>query len=151
MPLCHFHRNPIFGWMLKRYTIPAFLFALFLIWQLPTQAQLFTMDFRISPEGADVLLEWEPETEKDVVEYRLFRKFNNEPTLTHVSTVEASGKRVYKFLDDEIFKNSSRVINYELHVIIKDRPEPHKFHASLSHNPTSIQRTWGSIKAMFRG
>ena len=137
--------------MFSKHTGPGFVFVLLLLWQLPMQAQLFTMDFRISPEGADVLLEWEPETENDVVEYRLFRKFNNEPTLTHVTTVEANGKRVYKFLDDEIFKNSSRVINYELHVIVKERPDPYKFHASLSHNPTSIQRTWGSIKAMFRG
>ena len=55
---------------------------------------------------------------------------------------------MYTFLDDAIFKTESRVIYYELHVVTDNRV--HKFSRSLSHNPTSVQRTWGSIKSMFR-
>ena len=88
-------------------------------------------------------------TEESVVEYRIFRKFNNEPLQAHIATISPDGVGSYQYLDDDIFKTESEVITYELQVLMSDNTI-HQFQASLSHNPTSVQRTWGSIKSMFR-
>lgn len=104
--------------------------------------------FTVNSEGADIKLEWEAQSEKGVLEYQVYRKFNNEPVLKHLATISPDQSNKYEFLDDDIFKDNSKVINYELHVITED--QVFKFYTSLSHNPTSIQRTWGSIKSMFR-
>jgi len=104
--------------------------------------------FVLSSEGADVLLTWELLDEAGIEEYRLFRRINQEPTAAHVATLPANQAGLYTYLDDDIFKNKARVIMYELHIVTEAKV--HRFTRSLSHNPTSVQRTWGSIKAMFR-
>lgn len=116
----------------------------------PMTGQTILLDyFNISPDGSDVILEWQMKTEESVVEYRLFRKFNNEPLQAHIATISPDGVGSYQYLDDDIFKTESEVITYELQVLMSDNTV-HQFQASLSHNPTSVQRTWGSIKSMFR-
>lgn len=116
----------------------------------PMSGQTILLDyFNISPDGSDVILEWQMKTEESVVEYRLFRKFNNEPLQAHIATISPDGVGSYQYLDDDIFKTESEVITYELQVLMSDN-SVHQFQASLSHNPTSVQRTWGSIKSMFR-
>lgn len=105
--------------------------------------------FNLSPDGSDVILEWQMKTEENVLEYRVFRKFNNEPIQAHVATIAPDGAGKYQYLDDDIFKTESEVITYELQVVMSNN-QTYDFQATLSHNPTSVQRTWGSIKSMFR-
>lgn len=112
-------------------------------------AQGFALDnFEVTPNGADVLIEWSTQDDSNISEYRIFRKFNDETSFEFVETVQADGSGIYQYLDDNIFKNEARVIHYELHATKGTRI--YKFNTSLAHNPTSIQRTWGSIKSMFR-
>ncbi len=105
--------------------------------------------FNLSPTGSDVILEWEIQAESGVVEYRVFRKFNNEPLQAHIATLAPNGSGKYQYLDDDIFKSETQVIHYELQVLMANG-QTLPFQATLSHNPTSVQRTWGSIKSMFR-
>ena len=112
-------------------------------------AQGFALDkFEVTPNGADVLLQWETQDEGGVSEYRIYRKFNDDASFEFVATVQTDGSGVYQYLDDDIFKNDARVIHYELHAVKGSRI--YKFQINLAHNPTSVQRTWGSIKSMFR-
>ena len=116
---------------------------------VPPNSQTQVTTFKLTPNGADILLEWEMKNEEGVSEFQVYRKINNEPTLTFVANLMVNGSLKYKFLDDDIFKQSGRIIQYELHVI-KDG-EILKFASlPLAHTPTSIQRTWGSIKSLFR-
>lgn len=134
--------------LFMRYIRP--LFFLISITSVQTlYAQQFLINFfNAQPKGADVLIEWEVQTDAGVAEYQVFRRFDNEPTLTHITTVKPSGSRKYVYLDDDIFKTTSRVIHYELQVVTPDKI--YKSFAVISHNPTSVQRTWGSIKSLFR-
>jgi hypothetical protein len=116
---------------------------------MQAQNQVLIDQFSISSEGADVLLSWNLPQEEEIREFRLFRSINEEATSAHVATVTATGALVYSYLDDDIFKTESRTLHYELQVIMASG-QIHRFKRSLSHNPTSVQRTWGSIKAMFR-
>ena len=105
-------------------------------------------DFQISNDGADILLSWDMQSLTGVTEFRLFRRFDTEPMQAHVATILPNGRLKYSYLDDDIFKTEGLVVHYELHLIVNG--ETYTYSRSLSHNPTSIQRTWGSIKSMFR-
>jgi len=122
-----------------------------LLWPLSVSAQSQVMidQFSISSEGADVLLSWNLPEETAIREFRVFRRINDEPTSAHVATIDATGALGYTYLDDDIFKTESRTLHYELQVVMNSG-QIYRFNRSLSHNPTSVQRTWGSIKAMFR-
>lgn len=105
-------------------------------------------EYSLTVDGADILVSWDVPNEAQVTEYRLFRRRNNETTLAHVATMSANGSGKYSYLDNNIFKTESRVLHYELHIVQGNTVV--KYERTISHNPTSIQRTWGSIKAMFR-
>ncbi|MEM7658555.1 MAG: hypothetical protein AAF399_20695 [Bacteroidota bacterium] len=105
-------------------------------------------DFRVTNNGADILLEWDMLSLAGVTEFQLFRRVNSEPTKSHVTTLSPNGQMKYSYLDDDIFKTEGLVVHYELHIKVNGKVEI--ITRSLSHNPTSIQRTWGSIKSMFR-
>ena len=136
--------------MKSSYLIGFFLTIGFLILALPeARGQVLLDYFNLSPDGSDVILEWQMKSEDQVLEYRVFRKFNNEPIQAHIATLQPNGNGSYQYLDDDIFKTESEVITYELQVVMANN-QVHQFQATLSHNPTSVQRTWGSIKSMFR-
>jgi hypothetical protein len=105
--------------------------------------------FTISSEGADVLLAWDLPSEDAIQEFQLFRRINDEATSAHVATMPTNGSMTYTYLDDDIFKVESRTIHYDLQVVTRSG-QSYRYTRSMTHNPTSVQRTWGSIKAMFR-
>lgn len=116
--------------------------------QAQSQGDVIFRYFNLVSDGADILVEWEVENEKDISRFDLFRRFADENTFTSVISIEPNGNLKYEFLDDDIFKSSSRTVVYELHVVTESKTI--KFTKELLHSPTSIQRTWGSIKSMFR-
>jgi hypothetical protein len=135
--------------MIQRFLSIGFLFCCLVAAHQGAQAQGVLLNyFTVSSNGSDVVLEWEVQDEAAVQEFRLFRRINSEPTGAHVVTIKPNGLLSYQHLDDGIFKDNGQVITYELQIVTTVRTD--SYQASLSHNPTSIQRTWGSIKAMFR-
>jgi hypothetical protein len=133
----------------KQYISTGVFLAFIFLVSYQAQAQQVLLNFfNLNPNGADILLEWEVQDETDIAEYRLFRKFQEDPTFTFVGSLTPNGSKRYQYLDDDIFKSTSRVLVYELQVV-KDN-QVYRFTVNLSHNPSSIQRTWGSIKSMFK-
>ncbi len=104
--------------------------------------------FMAKSEGASVIVKWELQDEAGVTEFKLYRKIDQSGEYELVETLQANGALTYTFMDDDIFKNESSIITYELHVL--HNGQYIKFYTTLSHNPTAIQRTWGSIKSMFK-
>ncbi|MEM8892761.1 MAG: hypothetical protein AAGD28_32570 [Bacteroidota bacterium] len=135
--------------MLKRILTYLIFAAAISILPQKVQAQTVLLNyFNLKVDGAQILLEWELQSEIGVKEFRVFRRFNDEPSLAHLVTMPVKGLMKYNYLDDDMFKTQGRVVHYELHIVTDKKT--FKYFASQSHNPTSIQRTWGSIKSMFR-
>lgn len=122
-------------------------FALLLICAGVNAQSLSLESFVANPSGADVLLSWELPSEDGVSSFKLFRKIEDE-NYNFVSTITADGGRSYVYLDDAIFKDTPQNISYKLQ--IKKNGVFYTYYTSVVHNPTSVQRTWGSIKQMFR-
>lgn len=93
-------------------------------------------------------MKWEINDEHQISSYNLYRKYGEQGSFDHISLVKANGTGSYVYLDNDIFKNQSNLITYELRVVKNGRT--YRFQSTLSHNPTAVQRTWGSIKSMFR-
>jgi len=104
--------------------------------------------FDVKSLGASVQLAWAAQSESGISEYRLYKKLSTESEYSYVSTLPATGAPEYAYVDNDIFKENTLVINYELRVM--KNGSTYKFYTTLSHNATSAQRTWGSIKSMFQ-
>ena len=101
-----------------------------------------------SPDGADVLVTWEVQALNGVSNFKVYRKIDDETSYTFLDDMGPDGGLDYQFLDHTIFKDAPKSISYK--IVVYQGNEGAAFYTSIVHNPTSVQRTWGSIKAMFR-
>lgn len=144
-----FATDAVFLLMKGRYITGTLILMNLLLLTFLVQGQNVLLNyFSLASDGADILLEWELPDEAPVVEYRIFRRINEDTNQDHVVTISSDGSGKYQYLDDGIFKTTSRVLHYDLQIITAGKT--YTFTSSVSHNPTSIQRTWGSIKSMFK-
>jgi hypothetical protein len=113
------------------------------------QAQALTLNyFNAAPEGSDVLVAFQLPTEDGVTNMKMWRKMDQETQFTFLDHITPTGALEYRYLDYTIFKDEPRTITYRLQVYRNGAV--YTYHTTILHNPTSVQRTWGSIKAMFR-
>ena len=134
---------------MRNYFFTGILAFAFLVCATGLNAQALTLDyFNASPDGADVLVAWEMTNQEGVTNFKIFRKIEGEPSYKFLSHVAPEADGSYTYLDYTIYKDTPKNINYKLQV--NQGAEVHTFIVTITHNPTSVQRTWGSIKAMFR-
>lgn len=113
------------------------------------RAQNLTLNyFHASPDGSDVIVAWEVPTESGITDFRLSRKMNDETQYAILSNVGPTGALTYTYQDYTVFKDEAKTISYKLQVY--QNGAVFTYYTDITHNPTSVQRTWGSIKAMFR-
>jgi hypothetical protein len=112
-------------------------------------AQSLTLSyFNASPDGTDVLVSFEVPQETGITNFKLWRKIGNEGDFTFLTHIPPVGSFRYQYLDYTIFKDEVKNITYRLQVY--QNGAVFTYYTNILHNPTSVQRTWGSIKAMFR-
>lgn len=113
------------------------------------RAQNLTLNyFHASPDGSDVIVAWEVPSEAGVTDFRVWRKMNDETQYAYLDHVLPTGALNYRFHDYTVFKDDAKTISYKLQVL--QNGAVFTYYTDITHNPTSVQRTWGSIKAMFR-
>ncbi|MFN3195497.1 MAG: hypothetical protein ACE364_06095 [Chlorobiota bacterium] len=120
-----------------------------------------TLDFSrldARPEGDNVMVEWILGTESNVDSYELYR--SNHGVFTKIAEKDAKGNNsTYKYIDVEAFiKNSAKQpqvqekidLKYKVKVIYKNGTSNDSKEITVSHNISSVKRTWGMIKELFR-
>jgi len=60
------------------------------------------------------------------------------------------GKKNYTFEDGQIFKDLASVFHYRLKILDDDGASSYSKVVTVTPTISSVRRTWGSIKAMFR-
>lgn len=111
--------------------------------------------FTATLSGSDVRLEWRLEAEDQVQGFEVYRKKPDESTFSKVATVSATGLNNYSWVDDGLYKSlgpqpgaNGGGVNYRL--VVKTNNGSLSYFATLNQAPTAVQRSWGSIKAMFK-
>ena len=108
--------------------------------------------------GANVRVEWEVNTETDVTGFELARKAATETSYTVVNTVVPTGQRRYLYLDTNVYRTTaggtptalagSGPFTYRL--TVRGPGGDQSYLTVLAGTPSAVQRSWGTIKSMFR-
>ena len=107
-------------------------------------------DFSAVAEGNTVTLQWTSNSESNIVEYRLQRSFDGR-NFYDLSTIEPEGSgHTYRYTDNDLFKNEVRTFYYRIEIRLNNGQSQYSRTERVTLSFSSIHRTWGSIKAMFR-
>jgi hypothetical protein len=109
--------------------------------------------FQATLDGTNVRLEWEVTNEAGVDSYEIWRKANNEPTFTRLNSQPPTAQHRYQFLDTNVYRGvtgttSGGAFTYRLSVHTSAGDQ--NYTTVLNSTPSAVQRSWGSIKSMFR-
>lgn len=111
---------------------------------------------RARSTGAAVIIEWRSSEESGIDRYEIERATDN-GVFRYVATIETKGaNHSYEYTDNEAFskpdgnKVTATYFTYRLRVVHSDKSVEYSSSAGVSHSVSSIKRTWGMIKQMFR-
>lgn len=128
---------------------PTFLIsALFVL--LVTAFQLQLTSFQAVYQGADIRLEWKVSNESEVTNYEIFRKKDTDASYARLAEVSQSSLGTYTWVDDNLYKDGEGIENISYRLAANTSNGPRYFYTNIQHSPTAVQRSWGSIKSMFR-
>ena len=113
----------------------------------------FLSMFNGRSEGDNIVLTWQTGEENGVKQFVVERKTINS-SFYDLGTVIAKGSNsVYTYVDQDAFnKGTDLLFIYRLKMVSVNPNVPPTFskEVTVSHNVSSVKRTWGSIKALFR-
>lgn len=138
--------------MTRRLTFP--LLAALLLAATTAWAVTLTV-FQATLEGSSVRVEWEVLNENGLAEFELYRKSGTDPGFTRISVVAPTGTRRYQYLDANLYRGTNGTTGtnggpYSYRLLVKTTTGDQSYTTVLSQTPSAVQRSWGSIKSMFR-
>lgn len=119
-------------------------------------------NFTAESNGDSVTVRWSTTSEDNLRRFELERSTTTSSNFVRVSNQLAKGTaHTYSYLDTEAFMKqdfseneddflSQKTYNYRLKIVFKDNTFIYSDVALIKHKPSSIRRTWGMIKEMFR-
>ena len=124
---------------------------------MATTLTLFTAAY----DGTNVRVEWEVNSEADVSGFELSRKAATETSYTAVTTVVPTGQRRYQFTDINVYRALPGTNTptptpaagsgpYTYRLLVRSPNGDQAYLTILIGTPSAVQRSWGTIKSMFR-
>jgi len=99
--------------------------------------------------GTNIIVRWVSDDEAGVSGYTIERKAGTSSTFIRLTdpalTPKGSGS-AYEFVDNSAFRTTDNFYQYR----ITAQGVNAVYYVSVNHSVSSVRRTWGSIKAMFR-
>jgi hypothetical protein len=111
--------------------------------------------FQAGYDNANVRVVWEVASETGVQNYDLYRKANNEPTFTKLTAISPSGQARYQYLDTDVYRGTAGGTGtmggpFTYRLTVHTTTGDQSYTSTLGQTPSAVQRSWGSIKSMFR-
>jgi hypothetical protein len=108
--------------------------------------------FKGKSDGNNVTLEWRTRDENNVGTFEIQRRAGNSGDFAVLATVDPQGANSsYTYVDRSAYKSSANMYVYRLRIIDRGSDQSaYSNEITIYHSATSVKRTWGSIKAMFR-
>lgn len=119
---------------------------------LPVAGGAFLDFFSGKSDGDSITLEWKTRSEENLKQFKVERRAANQTDFVSIADIQAKGSNSnYTFVDKAAYKTSSSLYIYRLRIVEAINPSPsYSQEVRVSHSVSSVKRTWGSIKAMFR-
>ncbi len=106
--------------------------------------------FQAHSDGNDIIVEWQTTQENNLKEFVVQRRTANSDFID-LDKVKAKGSNsYYSYRDESAYKTTGTLYIYRLKIVDNDNTISYSAEVSVSHNVSSVKRTWGSIKALFR-
>jgi len=106
--------------------------------------------FNARTEGQNVFLEWKTDKEVDLIQFGVERKALNSTSYTTIAYIKPNANQYYTYTDENIYKTTDNLYTYRIAIYNQDNTIDHSDEEKVSVSLSSVKRTWGSIKAMFR-
>jgi hypothetical protein len=124
--------------------------------------------FTARSDGRAIMLDWRASRETEVARYEIERSTGVQGEFKKIGTVSAlttsSVQNAYRFVDDNAFQRSGNdpstqtanalqsagLYAYRLKIIGADEKATYTNPITVTHTVSSVRRTWGMIKEMFR-
>ena len=104
----------------------------------------------IRSDGNNIIIAWQAISETNLKQYIIQRKSGNGDYID-VVWINPRADMNYKFTDSEVFKTTGSWYKYRLKIVDNDGSATYLEQLGMiSPNISSVKRTWGSIKALFR-
>lgn len=112
-------------------------------------ANAVIVEWKAEPEQNKIILQWKTSQEDNVEKFVVERSIDNK-TFTDLGEVVARGPGYqYRFEDDNLGRSKS-IFYYRLRIIDRDGTIQYTDSLQVIALISSITRTWGTIKALFR-
>ncbi|PJA96845.1 MAG: hypothetical protein CO129_04240 [Ignavibacteriales bacterium CG_4_9_14_3_um_filter_34_10] len=100
--------------------------------------------------NGDILIHWQTTSETNV-KYFIVERRTQYSDFMEVATINPESDRYYEYTDKNVFKSNDNIYYYRIKIVDKDGNVSYTNEISVLHSTaTSVKRTWGSIKALFR-
>jgi hypothetical protein len=106
--------------------------------------------FTAAYSGTVVKVEWEVDTEAGLTGFELARKSATESAYTVVSTTAVTGQRRYQYTDANVYRGTAGGGPYTYRLSLRSPAGDQSYLTVLAGTPSAVQRSWGTIKSMFR-
>ncbi|MCF8260990.1 MAG: hypothetical protein K9J12_09465 [Melioribacteraceae bacterium] len=106
--------------------------------------------FHARSDGSNIILEWQTSQEEAIKEFVVERSASDNPFVEVDEIVPKGNDSFYSFTDKSAYKTADVLYTYRLKIVDMDNSISYSSEISVAHNVSSVKRTWGSIKALFR-
>ena len=118
-----------------------------------TLAGAFIERLTAKSDGDTITVEWKTGEEANVKVFEVERSVGGTDSFLSVGSVDPKGSNsYYVYVDKSAYKPVGSIYSYRIKIVDKDAGVTPSYSnpVSVSHSVSSVKRTWGSIKAMFR-
>jgi hypothetical protein len=127
--------------------------ALFICVSVAIPGAIKTGSSSASSNGTNVTVRWLSDNESAVTHYQLSRRAGTSGDFIPLANLPCQGNsRWYEFVDNTAFRTTeASIYQYLITPVYLDGPHTAEANeVTVSVSVSSVRRTWGSIKAMFR-
>lgn len=111
----------------------------------------------VRSDGRSITVEWKSTVERDVQRYDIERSTDNR-TWVMIASLDPKGSgATYRYIDSDALGKGSgdpsvsgRVYYYRLRIVGNDNSVTYTSSTAVTHNLSTVRRTWGMIKEMFK-
>ena len=102
-------------------------------------------------DGNNVTIQWGSTDESGIVNYVIERRAGTNGEFLILAEVGVKGSNSsYEYIDYSAFKTNGSIYQYRIKIVSQQGLIEYSKVVTVSHNVSSVKRTWGSLKAMFR-
>jgi hypothetical protein len=103
-------------------------------------------------DGSNIVIRWITEDETNVSLFELERKAGLHGQFFLLSQISPKGNNsTYEYVDESVLRlEAESIYQYRVKALFSDGSSIYSPEVTVIHAVSSVRRTWGSIKAMFR-